>query len=405
MAQIGEKSESLKVKKKLAPQEQQAQEPIEGDVHVVNLSDTPAPVGEEIDNETTVVNLNKKEGPEGGTPTVEAPTEEEATPGEAQEQAPSEENDEPVIELVDDKEEAKPEEVTAVDDEIEEKEPTEEKNTQNIPEGLEDLAKFITETGGSVEDYVRLNADYSKVDDNALLREYYKHTKSNLDSEDINFLIEDRFSYDEEVDDERDIKRKKLAFKEEVLNARNFLNGLKDKYYKEIKSGSNLQPEQKKAFEFYQQYQKEQSEQAALRDKQVGVFTKKTNELFSDGFKGFEFKVGDKRYRFNVKDVESVKKTQSDLFESFKTFLNGENTLEDAAGYHKALFTARNADKIAAHFYEQGKADTIKEIAAKSKNISMNPRTSGFIETSGIKVRAVSGDDSSRLVIKAKKII
>ena len=274
-----------------------------------------------------------------------------------------------------------------------------------LPENIQKVVDFMKETGGSLEDYVRLNADYSNVDEQTLLREYYKQTKSHLDNDEINFLLEDKFSYDEELDETRDIKRKKLAYKEEVNQAKKFLNSLKDKYYDEVKLNSNLTPDQQQAIEFYNTYNKQQEELGAVQQKQSEQFTNLTNQVFNEEFKGFDFKVGENKYRFKVNDVQQTKQVQSDIVNSFKTFLDENNMLKDAQGYHKALFAARNADTLANHFYEQGKADALRQLEAESKNINMDPRktSTGVIETSGVKVRAVSGENSSKLRFKIKK--
>ena len=280
---------------------------------------------------------------------------------------------------------------------VEEKEPQIE-----YPENMMDLVKFMNETGGTIEDYVRLNADYTNVDENSLLVEYYKKTKPHLSNDEIQFLMEDKFSYDEEVDEDRDIKRKKLALKEEVANAKNFLTGLKDQYYKEVKLGSKLAPEQQKAIEFFNKYTEEQKSADELLAKQMQHFEQETSKVFNDNFKGFNFAVGDKKYRFNVKDVSQVK-TQN-LSNVFDKYVNENNLLNNANDFHKALFAAKNPDAIANHFYEQGKADAIKQMTAEAKNINMNPRKTadGYVETGGIKVRAISGDNNSGLKIKLK---
>jgi len=273
-----------------------------------------------------------------------------------------------------------------------------------LPDNIQKVIDFMKETGGSLEDYVRLNTDYTSVDQQTLLREYYKQTKPHLDNEEISFLIEDSFSFDEEVDDERDIRRKKLAYKEEIAKARNFLTDLKGKYYDEIKLNSRLAPEQKEAVEFYNNYKKQQEELTAVQNKVSEHFVKQTDQVFNNEFKGFDFKVGDNTYRFKVNDVQETKQVQSDILNAFKTFLGEDNMLKDAKGYHKALFAARNADKIANHFYEQGMADAVKKMEAEAKNINMDPRkiNQGFVDAGGMKVRAVSGDDSSKLRIKIK---
>jgi len=275
----------------------------------------------------------------------------------------------------------------------------------DLPENIQKLVDFMNETGGTIEDYVRLNADYSNVDEAALLREYYKQTKSHLDNDEIDFLIDDNFAYDEDMDDERDIKRKKLAYKEELRKAKDFLNTLKDKYYAEVKLGSRLAPEQQKAIEFFNRYNKEQSEIQAVQEKQVTHFKTQTEKLFSEEFKGFDFKVGENKYRYNVKDVGTVKETQTNLNNLLNKFIGEDGLVKDVSGYHKAIFAANNADSIATHFYEQGRADAIRNLSKESKNINMDPRQAGkgVIDAGGVKVRAISGDDGSKLRIKLKQ--
>ena len=274
-----------------------------------------------------------------------------------------------------------------------------------LPENIQKVVDFINETGGSLEDYVRLNQDYSQLADNQLLFEYYKQSKPHLSNDEIEFLIEDNFQYDEDMDEERDIKRKKLAFKEEIARAKNHLENQKSKYYEEIKAGSRLTPDQQKAVDFFNRYNKENEEVTRVAEQQKKTFLKRTDEVFSNEFKGFEYNVGDKKYRFNVKDAAAVKNTQSDINNFVKKFLDENNNMKDAKGYHKSLFTAMNADAIANHFYEQGKADALKESIARSKNVNMDPRKSHepVTDTKGFKVRAISGDDSSRLKVKMRK--
>ena len=273
---------------------------------------------------------------------------------------------------------------------------------QPLPEGVQKLVDFMADTGGSLEDYVRLNRDVKDIDDQDALREYYSRTKPHLDAEEINFLLEDKFSYDEELDEAKDIKRKKLALKEQVAEAKAYLDRQKSKYYEEIKAGSNLTKEQQKAVDFFNRYNKESEQNQQVITRQRDTFNKKTDQLFNDKFKGFEYNVGDKVYRFNVHDVDQVKEPQSDINNMFKKFLDENETMSDAKGYHRSLFTAMNADAVAQHFYEQGKADAIKENVAKSKNINMDPRKShNSVEAGGIKVR-VLGDDSSSYGFKIK---
>jgi hypothetical protein len=294
------------------------------------------------------------------------------------------------------------EEVAEVEEQIEEAVAEAESTGEPLPDNIQKLVDFMKETGGDINDYVKLNQDYSKLNDNDVLYEYYRQTKPHLTNEEINFLMEDSFSYDEEEDEEREIRRKKLALKEQVASARSHLDGQKSKYYEEIKAGSKLTPEQQKAVDFFNRYNKESEASEKIVKKNSEIFAQKTNQVFNDKFKGFEYNVGDKKYRFNVNNAEEIKNTQSDINNFTKKFLDKNSTLSDAKGYHKSLFTAMNADAIAKHFYEQGKADAMKDSVAKAKNVNMNPRQShGQIEAGGIKVK-VLGDNSSDFKFKIK---
>ena len=271
-----------------------------------------------------------------------------------------------------------------------------------LPEGVQKLVDFMEETGGDLNDYVKLNQDYSELDNLSLLEEYYTQTKPHLSREEISFLMEDQFSYNEDTDDEREIKRKKLALKEQVASAKTQLEENKSKYYEDIKAGSKLTPEQQKAIDFFNRYKKEEEKNAKGSEKRINTFQEKTKNVFNNEFKGFEYNVGDKKFRYNVQDVEKTKDTQSDINNFIGKFLDENNTMKDAAGYHKSLFTAMNPDAIAKHFYEQGQADALKQSVEKGKNINMDPRQEhGVVEAGGIKVR-VLGDDSSDFKFKIK---
>ena len=273
---------------------------------------------------------------------------------------------------------------------------------KELPKNIQKLMDFMEETGGDLEDYVRLNQDYNKLDDGSLLKEYYKQTKPHLNEEEINFLMEDSFSYDEDSDDDREIRRKKLALKEQVADAKAHLDGQKSKYYEDIKAGSKLTSEQQKAIDFFNRYNKESEVSKITNEKSRSIFNQKTDQFFNNTFKGFDYNVGEKKFRFNVNNITETKQSQSDINNFTKKFLDKNNMLGDAKGYHKSLFTAMNADAIVKHFYEQGKTDALKESTSKSKNIDMDPRQShGKIEAGGMKFKAL-GDDSSDFKLKIK---
>tara|TARA_R110002095_G_scaffold190470_2_gene168172 strand:+ start:558 stop:1766 length:1209 start_codon:yes stop_codon:yes gene_type:complete len=310
------------------------------------------------------------------------------------------------LELVED-ENDNPEEITMVggtespNTSQEQKEVLPQAQTQDYPENVDKLIEFMKETGGTIDDYARLNADYSDVDGGALLKEYYKQAKPHLDSEEIDFVIEDSFSFDEDLDEARDIRKKKLAYKEEVAKAKSYLDSLKDKYYAEIKLRPGVNQEQQEATDFFNRYNEEQAATKVNQDR----FISQTDELLNNDFKGFDFKVGEKKFRYGVKDPVKVADNQKDISTFIKTFLNDKGEVVDTKGYHKALYAARNADTIAQHFYEQGKTDAIKGQIAKDKNITTEPRKTqdGNVFVNGFKVKAISGQDSSKLKIKTRK--
>ncbi len=287
-----------------------------------------------------------------------------------------------------------------VQEEVEQAVAKSEASGQNLPENIQKVVDFMNETGGTLQDYVRLNADYSNINDSALLREYYAKTKPYLDQEDVSLLLED-FSYDAELDEERDIRKKKIAFKEEVGKAKNFLESLKSKYYDEIKLRPGVTQEQQKAVDFFNRYKEDEQTLAQTRD----TFLSGNDKYFSSDFKGFDFNVGEKKFRYAVKDASLVKENQSDLKGVIGKFLNDKGTVKNYADYHKAIYAARNADTIAQHFYEQGKADAVRDITAKSNNIQTDIRetSAGNVFINGLKVKAISGADSSKLKIKTRK--
>ena len=317
--------------------------------------------------------------------------------------AESQEKEEAIIEEVVQSEEAK-------EEPVKKPQPTQEPSNIeqpeiNIPEGITELVNFMNETGGSMEDYIRLNKNYEGLDNKDLIKEYYATTKPHLTSDEVNFLIDDNYSFDKEIDDPLDIKRKELAYKEEVAKAKQYLEGQKSQYYKEVKTTGALSTEQQKAVNFFNRYNTEQQEIAHQQEKATNQFKLKTNEVFNQEFKGFDFNIDNKTFKYKLKDVDNVKNTQMDVMNVIGSYLDENRTLKDGYGYHKALFAAKNADNIANHFYQLGKTEAVKEIASESKNINMDPRqtSSGVVESGGIKVRAISGDDSSKLRIKLKK--
>ena len=347
---------------------------------------------------TAVEETEVKDTPVTEPTKVEEPVQESGDVAEPKEEKPiieeiKEEPEEEVISIGEEMVESSEQPAVKVSDEI--------KQDINLPENIEKVVDFMKETGGTLEDYVRLNADYSNIDNDTLLREYYKQTKSHLDSEEVNFLMEDNFKYDEELDEARDIRKKKLAYKEEVAKAKNHLEGLKGKYYEEIKLRPGTTQEQQKAVDFFNRYNEEQN----TAQQQHETFKSNTKDYFNNEFKGFEFSVGEKKFRYGVKNVNDVVDSQSNINNTIGKFLDKKGNVADVKGYHKAMYAADHADTIAQHFYEQGKSDAIRDIAAKSNNVDTNPRSRApeDVFVGGFKVKAVSGIDSSKLTIKKRK--
>ena len=369
----------------------------------VKKKEAKQPDGNETKGNVTKVAAKMKKPAETVEPTVtkvdlnnppeEKAVEEVKPEAEAQE---VEKQDTPVVEEITNETVEQVEEVAAeaIKESMETGEP--------LPENIQKLVDFMGETGGDLNDYVKLNKDYGEMDNQDILYEHYKQTKPHLNAEEINFLLEDQFSFDEDVDDDREIRRKKLALKEQVANAKTQLEENKSKYYEDIKAGSKLTDDQQKAIDFFNRYNKEEASNKEVADKQKSTFLNKTEQVFNDKFKGFEYEVGDKKFRYNVNNAGAVKDTQADINNFVKKFLNENNEMSDAQGYHKSLYTAMNADAIAKHFYEQGQADAMKDSVENAKNIDMSPRQShGAVSAGGITVKAL-GDNSADFKFKIK---
>ena len=368
----------------------------------LKLKSKPKKLVDKMPNNITHIDLSKnpkKDLQEAATTKVEIPTEKvEEVKAEIKEEV-KEDKIEEVATITEIKEEE--EEIVETKQQLKEAIRDEKVIGKQLPENIEKLVSFMEETGGTVEDYVSLNKDYSKYDEKQVLNEYYKKTKPHLNQEEISFLMEDNFSYDEEVDEDRVVRKRQLLLKEEIAKAKNFLESSKSKYYDDIKLRPGVTQEQQKAMDFFNRYNKEQQIAAERREQ----FKDSTSKLFNEDFKGFEIKVGEKKFNYNISNPSATAEKQSDLNEFVKKFLNEKGEVIDAVGYHKAFYAAENVDTIANHFYEQGKADAVKDVIAKSKNINNDPRpqASGDVFINGFKVKAISGVDSSRLKIKSKK--
>lgn len=282
---------------------------------------------------------------------------------------------------------------------------TQESN-EELPEDVSAYFKYKKETGRGIEDFVKLQRDYDSMDGNTLLSQYYAHTEEGLDSEDIKDLMEDKFGYDEELDEESDIKKIERAKKRELVKAKKFFNEQKDKYNIPLESsGGGLSKEQTEDLSSYKSYIEESNTAKEAQKKRYDYFLNKTNEVFNDEFKGFEFNVGEKNFTFKPGDANELKSKQSDVNNFINKFMDQDSGLmKDAQGYHRALSVAMNLDKFAEFFYNQGMTDTVDNVSKKSKNINMEVRnTPQNFSKDGLKIRTV-GDTSSGKGLKIRSI-
>ena len=378
---VNEEKEGLKIKKKPGRPRKMVEKPA---VTKVELNKKEEDAVQE--SSTGIVDANKQ------TENVEKVEERASEP--KLEESTQESKEEVVIE------ETVKEEAKELQKEAQEAIRDEKVSGVQLPDNIEKLVNFMSETGGTVEDYVTLNKDYSKYDDKLLVREYYKKTRPHLTDDEVSFVMEDNFSYDEEADEERFVRKQKLAYKEEVAKAKNFLEQMKSKYYDEIKLRPSVTNEQKKAMDFFQRYNKEQETLSQARNE----FLTNTKNFFTNEFEGFNFEVGEKRFKYKINNPSAMVDSQSDVAKIIGKYTDEAGNITDMSGYHKALYAARNVDKLAEHFYEQGKADATRDIVAKSKNINQDPKPMDTGETlpNGWKIRAISGVDSSKLKIKKK---
>lgn len=280
-----------------------------------------------------------------------------------------------------------------------------EKEQEELPSDVAAYFKYKKETGRGIEDFVKLNRDFDKMDPDQLLAEYYSHIESELDEDDISYMIEDKFSYDEDLDDPREIKKKEIAKKKELAKAKDFFENYKESYRKPIESlGNAISDEDKEGYESYKKYIQDSQNQQQEAARRSEYFQKKTDELFSKEFKGFDFNVGDKTIKFVPGDISETKRAQSDVMNFISKFLDENGMISDPVGYHKSLAAAMNPDKIAKIAYEQGKADALINSSQKMKNIDMDIRNAPqSISQSGFKVTAYDSDSGRGLKIKSNR--
>ena len=292
--------------------------------------------------------------------------------------------------------------ISSVDELFSEKELNEE-----LPEDVSKYLKYKQETGRGIDDFYKLQKDIDNMEDDTILANYYESTEDGLDSEDIQDIIADKFSNDEDLDDEKDIRKIKLAKKRELSKAKKFLNEQKDKYKVPLESsGGGLSEDQQDDLDAYKKYIEESKSIEEVNRKRYNYFLDKTESVFNNEFKGFEFSVGDKNISFKPGDAQELKNVQSDVNNFVNKFMDKDGLINDPVGYHKAFSVAMNPDKFAKHFYDQGVAAAVDNVSRKSKNINMDVRQqSQSVSKNGITIRPmnVSNDSGRGLKIKSRK--
>lgn len=281
---------------------------------------------------------------------------------------------------------------------------SEQEKNNPLPDEVSKYLDFKKETGRGFEDFIKANKNYDNLEDDQILKEYYSLTESDLDSEDIEYLMEDKFGYDEEVDDDRDIKKKNISKKRELAIAKKYLSKLSETYKTPLESsGGSYSEEQLKEINAYKEYVQKAQTEVESNKRKSEYFQKKTDEVFNSEFKGFEFKVGDKNVIYSSGDANEIKSKQVNVQSFINQYIGEDGLVNDAQGWHKALNAAMNPDKLAQYFYEQGKADAIGDVSKKSKNINMSLRqTPQSSPQQGFQARAVNTDSGRGLRIRSK---
>ena len=344
--------------------------------HEEKFEDQPvkedAPEKVEVKEETPVVELEKSEpAVEDKTPSLEL-------------------NDDNVLSYIKDRYNK---DINSVDELFAEKEANE-----PLPEDVSAYLKYKKETGRNIQDFYNLQKDYDSMDDDSVLASYYSATEEGLDAIDIQDIIEDKFDFDEEIDDPKDVKKIKLAKKRELAKAKKFLNEQKDKYKVPLESsGDGLSADQKENLNAYKSYLDESKSIKEQNEKRYEYFLNKTNEVFNNEFKGFDFKVGENNFTYKPGTAEEIKNVQKDIGNFINKYMDDKGLIADAQGYHKALSVAMNPEKFAQFFYEQGVSSAVDNVTRKSKNINMEMRQAPQAVTkNGMKIRPVGKVDSGR---------
>lgn len=291
------------------------------------------------------------------------------------------------------------EEVSSLDDFIVKRNASEE-----LPEDVKAYFEYKKETGRSISDFVKLQQDYDSMNPDSLIASYYSATEEGLDSEDIQYLMDDKFGFDEDLDDDKEKKKKQLAKKRELSKAKKYFKEQKEKYKLPLESREVVSESNKKEVEAYRKYIEENAVYEKEAAKKLQWFKEETNKVFNKDFKGFEFVINDKKISYLPGSVEDVKSSQSSIDNFIQRYVDNRGLVKDTAQYHRALSMAMNPDKYAKFFYEQGKADAVDNISKKTKNINMDVRSTPQVTSkSGFKVRSLNQDSGRGLKIRSIK--
>ncbi len=291
-------------------------------------------------------------------------------------------------------------EINSLDDLFEQRE-----SNDDLPEDVSSFLKFKQDTGRGLEDFIKLNKNLDDVNPDQLLADYWSESKPHLDADDVAFELDNRFGYDEEMDEEAEVRKIKIAKKEELVKAKDYFQKQKEQYGAPLESsGTFATDEERSNFEAYKNNKAQESDVIEQNKKRQEFFLEKTNELFSDDFKGFDFKVGDKDMVYKPGTPEQLKKSQSDVTNFINSHVNKDGYVKDAAEYHKSLAVAMNPEAFAKYFYEQGQADAIGDVTRESKNVDMPVRKAPeSVTKGGFKVTSLDNRHGSGLRIRSKK--
>ena len=279
-----------------------------------------------------------------------------------------------------------------------------ERNKEELPEDVSAFLKYKKDTGRGIEDFIKLQKDYSK-DEQSMVKEYLLHKNDGLDEDDIEMMM-DEYAYDEEYDDESTVKKAKLARKKIIAEAKKYFDNQKSQYLVPLESKGN-EAKDDEEYNMYRQNIEQLKQIDEQNQKRKEWFDNKTRDLFNEEFKGFEFNINDKKFLFNPSSASELMSQQSNPGSFINKFLDDNGLIKDAAGYHKSLAAAMNTDRFAKFFYEQGKSDATDDLIRKTKNVSMSETQAPQLQKTqgGISAKDLSRDNGNKIKIRSAKII